>query len=187
MAERSGEMKMRALSCTTIASLFLLNACTTFGTNVEGDFSCTAPSGTCAPSSVIDDEALALISGAADVPVRYTPTASLASAAPSGAIWQGNKAVKIVFPSFVDEKGRFHEVAVVHAVVEKGEWIAASVTNQNRPVGISIPASSSLMPPVPSLSDSMPATREIIKQQVDAKLSPSKVVSNIDSLSVPGE
>ena len=42
-------------------------ACTTFlGSNIKGSFSCNAPGGTCAPSTVIDDQALSVI------PVSYT-------------------------------------------------------------------------------------------------------------------
>ena len=52
------------------AALAALNGCATFGSNVKGSFSCTAPDGICAPSASIDDRALAMIagdSGAADV------------------------------------------------------------------------------------------------------------------------
>ena len=38
-----------------------LGGCTTLGTNVAGSFRCSAPDGVCAPSSVIDDSALARI------------------------------------------------------------------------------------------------------------------------------
>ena len=40
-------------------------ACTTFlGSNIKGSFSCNAPGGTCAPSTVIDDQALSVIQNA---------------------------------------------------------------------------------------------------------------------------
>ena len=32
----------------------LTSGCATFGTNIEGDFTCRAPKGDCAPSQVID-------------------------------------------------------------------------------------------------------------------------------------
>ena len=35
----------------------LTSACATFGTNIEGDFTCRAPKGDCAPSHVIDARA----------------------------------------------------------------------------------------------------------------------------------
>ena len=46
-----------------LTSLMMLAGCATFGGNVRGSFSCAAPDGICAPSSTIDDRALALISG----------------------------------------------------------------------------------------------------------------------------
>ena len=45
-----------------LTSLLALNGCASFGGNVRGSFSCAAPDGICAPSSTIDDRALALIS-----------------------------------------------------------------------------------------------------------------------------
>ncbi|MBY0342557.1 MAG: hypothetical protein K2Q29_01755, partial [Sphingomonadales bacterium] len=39
----------------------LLSGCSTLGTNVSANFRCNAPDGICAPSSVIDDSALARI------------------------------------------------------------------------------------------------------------------------------
>lgn len=53
-------MKIKAL----LASLALglgLSACTTFGTNVNANFRCEAADSVCAPSTVIDDSALAKI------------------------------------------------------------------------------------------------------------------------------
>lgn len=47
----------RLLLCACVAST--LSACTTFGTNVRGDFTCRAPQGDCAPSHVIDARATA--------------------------------------------------------------------------------------------------------------------------------
>ena len=40
-----------------------LASCTTMGGNIKGNFSCVAPDGICAPSSTIDDRALAMIAG----------------------------------------------------------------------------------------------------------------------------
>ncbi|MEL0254290.1 MAG: conjugal transfer protein, partial [Novosphingobium sp.] len=44
-----------------VVGLAALSGCTTFGGNVKGNFSCSAPDGICAPSSSIDDRALAMI------------------------------------------------------------------------------------------------------------------------------
>ena len=42
----------RLLACACLAGL--ASGCATFGTNVEGDFTCRAPKGGCAPTHVID-------------------------------------------------------------------------------------------------------------------------------------
>ena len=115
-----------------VLPLIALNGCATFGTNVKGSFSCEAPEGICAPSSVIDDRALAMISG--DQPAM-TPAGpfqreqgvvgpSVASA--EGVARTGPKILKIVFPSYVDPQGRFHEASIVRAVVDNGAWVAAT-------------------------------------------------------------
>lgn len=115
-----------------VLPLIALNGCATFGTNVKGSFSCAAPDGICAPSSVIDDRALAMISG--DQPAM-TPAGpfqreqgvigpSLASA--DAIARTGPKILKIVFPSYVDPQGRFHEASIVRAVVDNGAWVAAT-------------------------------------------------------------
>ena len=49
----------------TLCSAVALSVCATFGGTIRGDFSCAAPDGICAPSSTIDDRALALISAEA--------------------------------------------------------------------------------------------------------------------------
>jgi len=123
-------------SAVGLSSLVTLASCASFGGNVRGDFSCAAPDGICAPSSTIDDRALAIISAdpsetdatpariersggkggnhvAAAQPVR------LASVDPART---REKVLRIVFQPFIDERGRLHEASAVHAVVATGEW-----------------------------------------------------------------
>lgn len=120
-----------------IASLMSLAGCATFGGNVKGSFSCAAPDGICAPSSNIDDRALAMISGDASegntLPVgdyeRRLPgqvnrasasqPARMAAADPSRT---REKVLRIVFQPYIDERGRLHEASAVHAVVASGDW-----------------------------------------------------------------
>ena len=45
----------RLLACACLSGL--ASGCATFGTNVEGDFTCRAPKGGCAPTHVIDAKA----------------------------------------------------------------------------------------------------------------------------------
>ena len=55
--------RQAALAAVSLAALAVLNGCATLGGNVKGSFSCPAPDGICAPSSTIDDRALAMIAG----------------------------------------------------------------------------------------------------------------------------
>ncbi len=108
----------------------LVGGCTTFGTNVKGSFSCQAPDGLCAPSSVIDDRALAIIAGEVAAPV-VAPAADLAilrtPALSKGVVARSDqKVLRIVFPAHVDARGRYHEQSVVRALVDPGTWLAAA-------------------------------------------------------------
>lgn len=132
---------MRAGAASGILVLAGLGGCATLGGNIKGSFSCQAPDGICAPSSSIDDHALAMISGdAGDVMVpagpyrepqaqpgkpRATRIATVAGsrAAPRDqAPRTSEKVLRIVFQPYVDERGRLHEASAVHAVVQRGEW-----------------------------------------------------------------
>lgn len=120
--------------------LLFLAGCTTLGTNINGKFNCgPAGEGSCSPATVIDDRALAEITGDAGyvptgpyrVPARemQSGTAALA-AAPQTVIVPGQqKVLRIVFPAHVDRAGRYHETSVVKAVVDNDQWIAASPSN----------------------------------------------------------
>lgn len=120
--------------CAIVATgLAALSGCATFGTNVKGSFSCAAPDGTCAPSSVIDDRALAIIAGA---PAALQPAGPFERApdvirrqsttADAGTVTRvGQKVLAIVFPAHVDAQGRYHETSTVRAVVDTGAWLAA--------------------------------------------------------------
>lgn len=120
-----------------IAALMLLSGCASLGGNVKGSFSCAAPDGICAPSSTIDDRALALISddasqgaplptGDGGRPARtrvnraaIVQPARLATADPART---QEKVLRIVFQPYIDDRGRFHEASAVRAVVARGEW-----------------------------------------------------------------
>ncbi len=125
-------------SCA-MAALAVLSGCATFGSNVKGSFSCTAPDGICAPSSSIDDRALAMIAGegAIDEPsparasrvrgpsLRSSHITSAGRGMPVPQIdarRTQERVLRIVFQPYIDERGRLHEVTAVHAVVQSGEW-----------------------------------------------------------------
>jgi conjugal transfer pilus assembly protein TraV len=106
------------LACSALAAM--LGGCATFGTNVEGDFSCRAPKGTCAPTHVID---------AAAAPDRQL-AAEVAAARVGAGIEPGDtertseRTLKVVFPAHVDESGVLHDEAVAWTVIERPRWTA---------------------------------------------------------------
>lgn len=113
----------------------MLSGCMTMGGTVKGDFACRAPDGICAPSSTIDDRALAMILGETpDTPMTpagpYTrpkqDAQGLQVASANGATRSREKVLRIVFPSHIDGSGRLYEQTAVHAVVENGGWQAAA-------------------------------------------------------------
>lgn len=129
--ERRASLSRRAGIAALVIGASQLAACATIlGGNVKGSFSCSAPDGTCAPSSVIDDRALAMISGTAPTvqPAGpYTPEAVAIGnrVAVNGSVSRtGQKVLKIVFPAHVDVQGRFHEQSAIRTVVDNGVWLA---------------------------------------------------------------
>ena len=120
--------------------LLFLAGCTTLGTNINGKFNCgPAGEGSCSPATVIDDRALAEITGDASyvpagpyrAPVREMQTGTVALAAgPQTVVVPGQqKVLRIVFPAHVDRAGRYHETSVVNAVVDNGAWMQASASH----------------------------------------------------------
>jgi conjugal transfer pilus assembly protein TraV len=108
--------------------------CTTLGTNVSGSFVCEGPQGVCAPSSSIDDGALAEITRS-EGPEQLTPAGpyqidegmgraigSVMAAAPSAAApsqtADSRYTLKVVFPAHVDATGQLHERASVETSVQ---------------------------------------------------------------------
>lgn len=156
LAQRLGALaerrKPRGLSrAASVAVLGLaatqLAACTSlFGGNIKGSFACSAPGGTCAPSTVIDDQALSVIQNARPMtpgrspagPYIRSPAArpTTAATAPTGTgritpaqggmAHRERRVLRVVFPSFVDGGGNLHEPRIVHAVVDDGAWMQLS-------------------------------------------------------------
>lgn len=140
---RAGRIAVVGLAATQLA------ACTSlFGGNIKGSFACSAPGGTCAPSTLIDDQALSVIQNARPMtpagpyirqPAAAKPfTASYApsgsgrlAAASNGMVHRERRVLKVVFPSFVDGGGNLHEPRIVHAVVDDGAWMQLSSGEPN--------------------------------------------------------
>ena len=134
------------LGSAALAALALLSGCATFGSNVRGSFSCAAPDGICAPSSSIDDRALAMIAGESAggdaTPAgpymetrpkarasRTAATRKIVPVVPRDARRTQERVLRIVFQPYIDERGRLHETSAVHAVVQSGEWQQQSLAS----------------------------------------------------------
>ena len=120
-----------------LAGAASMSGCASFGGNVKGTFACAAPEmGSCAPSSVIDDRALAMIVGEAG-DSQISPAGPYPTSSPEARSYQaaakpsrtGEKVLRIVFPSHIDPEGRLHDQMSVHAVVDRGDWQSASSAN----------------------------------------------------------
>ena len=109
----------RLLACAAMAAT--LGGCTTFGTNVQGDFTCRAPKGDCAPSHVIDARATAVLGHDATSRELARVRAGVA-AGHTGRTME--RTLRIVFPAHVVEAGTLHEEAIAWAVVENPRWVA---------------------------------------------------------------
>lgn len=169
-------------------------ACTTFlGSNIKGSFSCNAPGGTCAPSTVIDDQALSVIQNARPMtpqtrnpagpyfqPSAYkpAPVAAIApagrrrlAAASEGLVHRGHRVLKVVFPAYVDGAGNLHEPRIVHTVADEGGWMQLSSGAPNAgdqvtgrgAAAVAIPASLSGTTPAP-----MPGVNDTAQEFRDA-------------------
>jgi len=136
---RSAGIAVMSLAATQLA------ACTSFfGGNIRGSFACSAPGGTCAPSTLIDDQALSVIQnarpltptqGTFGMPERIPVDARMRAAATkvtggrryadagNGMVHRDRRVLRVVFPSFVDGNGNLHEPRIVHAVVDDGAWM----------------------------------------------------------------
>ncbi|MGB3470899.1 MAG: conjugal transfer protein [Erythrobacter sp.] len=130
----------RRLAAVSGVVLFLAG-CTTLGTNINGSFTCgPSDEGSCAPATVIDNRALVEITGDTSyipagpyqAPVRPMPpgTVALAAAQPAQVVPGEQKVLRIVFPAQFDRAGRYHETSVVQAVVDTGQWIKASPSDE---------------------------------------------------------
>ena len=91
------------------------------GTNIEGDFTCRAPKGDCAPSQVIDARATKDLSASGPVHDGLRRPVSVASGDQGRT---SERTLRIVFPAHIDETGTLHDDAVAWAVVENPRWAA---------------------------------------------------------------
>lgn len=141
---RQNPVRRAARIVVPLMAAALLSGCAILHDNVKGSFACKAPDGTCAPSSVIDDAAIAAIreepAGAADpsgVPGTVSrrgatanhgswhPRTPMAAAMPRanalpGASRLETRVLRVVFPAYVDREGQLHETAGVQLTLDDG-------------------------------------------------------------------
>lgn len=91
-----------ALAVLVLAS----SGCAMLGGNVKGSFTCKAPAGDCAPTSVIDERATRSANSEAP-PLAERPADTPAGRDP------GTDRLRVVLAAFRDAQGRTHEAQVV--------------------------------------------------------------------------
>ena len=102
--------------------LFAASGCVGLGTDIEGDFSCRALKGTCAPTAVTDQDAVAGIAN--DREALESRTFASGPFAPGDTSRTAERRLKVTFPAHVDASGTLHEEAVAWIVVETPRWAA---------------------------------------------------------------
>lgn len=151
---------MRGRWLLVSACLAMLEGCASMGGNVKGNFICRAPDGICSPTSNIDDQAIASMTGgeAAGAVARVVMPAAPQSAG----------SLKVVLPARTDRFGRWRDQTVVFVDPQ----LAAGSDD-----GRQLAASSAAAPPRLSLIElaaGAPAPAEIANASVST---PSKSVS----------
>lgn len=173
-----------------IGALAALAGCATFGGNVKGNFRCEAPGGMCAPTTKIDDQALALFSGDAgqggEVPKSAAGTKGLSS---SASAQHSPRALKIVLPARQDRFGRWREPTIVYAELDDEGPVL--LTGGDRPSGnpakLSLADLAAGAPELPTLAQAAPTSapaqaprptsREEIADAVKQRLQPAKAAA----------
>ncbi|OYZ12564.1 MAG: conjugal transfer protein TraV [Novosphingobium sp. 28-62-57] len=110
---------VRLLVCACFA--VFMSGCATFGTNVEGNFTCRAPKGDCAPSHVIDARATAVVGDGA---APQDLTRVRVGVGGGDTARTAERTLRIVFPAHIDEAGTLHDEAVAWTVIENPRWAA---------------------------------------------------------------
>ncbi|WP_239806945.1 TraV family lipoprotein [Croceicoccus hydrothermalis] len=114
-------MRIPSRLLATACLAMLASGCATFGTNIDGDFTCRAPKGDCAPSHVIDARAT---SGLTSADAGSAPVRQPVPVAAGDQNRTSERVLRIVFPAHVDANGTLHDDAIAWAVVENPRWVA---------------------------------------------------------------
>lgn len=134
-----------------VLGMALTAGCSAVQSNVRGGFACSAPGGTCAPSTVIDDAALRAIpeAGQTDASARGKGEGADLVLGEGGAseqapiLVQGRQpatrrhgggehsaaapvhALRVVYPAYRDRDGHAHPRRLAYAPVDTSSWAAA--------------------------------------------------------------
>lgn len=149
-----------------LAALLVVGGCAAFGGNVKGNFACQAPGGICAPTTRIDDQALATMSARAGEPASLQPAGP--AARPSA---HSPTALKVVLPARRDRFGRWRETSVVYI---EPDLTVATTSGDDVTIGGARLSLSELATGAPEMAllqtQRSPATTAEIKEQVDTLL-----------------
>ena len=108
-----------------------LTGCSMLQSNVKGGFSCAAPHGTCAPSTMIDDGALhAIDTNKTDPDAHACAAPTVEDARPHNASARTDTgpprgALKVVYPAWRDGSGHVHKRTVAYVNVDAPGLVAA--------------------------------------------------------------
>lgn len=121
----------RSFPLALLLGTVALSGCTTLGGNIKGSFDCKAPSGTCAPISVIDSGAVDAV-GATSTSIDDSATdrggmilAGIGDGVPGRT---NDRVLKVVFPAHTDGSGIYRDEATARVVVERGGWVSSPVS-----------------------------------------------------------
>jgi conjugal transfer pilus assembly protein TraV len=160
---------MRRAYFVVAAGAVALGGCTTLGTNVSGSFQCEAPDGVCAPSTVIDDQAIAEIEQVTSTellnpagPYRIddgeAPVAGQTLVASQTAAPADTYSLQVVFPAFVDARGVSHERTSVSTTVRlpgRGDAVdALALRGESSSGGRGLLAAAEAAPPYLAIASS---------------------------------
>lgn len=113
-----------------LPAILAASGCVGLGTNIEGDFSCRALKGSCAPTAMTDKDAVAGIADSEPAPEARTFASGPIT--PGDTSRTAERRLKVIFPAHVDQSGTLHEEAVAWIVVETPRWAAELQGNTAR-------------------------------------------------------
>ena len=118
---------MRVSPALAMLWLLPLGGCALFHSNIKGGFACTAPHGTCAPSTTIDDDAIRTIGAGSSADDSGTPTPPDAAAESTEVSKSAHPALKVLYSAWRDGTGHLHPRTAAYVPVNAPRLAAADV------------------------------------------------------------